>query len=71
MIETMAERGKLEMVEHGYYRRAKPLTDKLREKTTITNGHNNKIAKMLLLQCLYGDGEGVTVLPPTCSLFFS
>ena len=72
MTESMAEKGRLEMVKHGYYRRAKPLTNKLIEQTTITNGHNNNNkAKTLLLQCLYGNGEGVTVLPPTCSLFFS
>ena len=39
--ESMAEKGILEMVKHGYYRRAKPLTNKCKRENTITNGHNN------------------------------
>ena len=73
MMQTMVEKGRLEMVEQGYYRRAKPMTNKPIDQTTTTNnGHNNNNeAKILLLQCLYGNGEGVTLLPSTCSLFFS
>ena len=69
MMQTMAERGMLEMVEDGCYRRVKPMVKDVREETT--NEHNNNLAKLLLLNCLYGNGEGVTLLPPTCSLFFS
>ena len=57
------------MVEDGCYRRVKPMVKDVREETT--NEHNNNLAKLLLLNCLYGNGEGVTLLPPMCSLFFS
>jgi len=72
MMQTMVVKGRLEMVEQGYYRRAKPIRNKPVDQTTTThNGHNhNTEAKILLLNCLYGNGEGVTVLPPTCSLLY-
>ena len=68
MIETMVDRGGLEVVEHGYYRRVKPMVKHVREETT--NEHNNNLAKMLLLQCMFGSGEGVTILPPRVHYFF-
>jgi hypothetical protein len=65
MIETMVERV-VKVVEHGHYRRNKPSADEVREKTT-----KDTITTRLKYYCssaLYGV-EGVTILPPTCSLF--